>query len=378
MLKISAKILTRSLFLWQSRRKKTTFDPTSVKSILFVELTRLGDVVTILPTIHAFRSACPKAMLFVAVQSQYKELFQFIPAVDVVYGIDGSGSLGSFLNAVKQLQTQSFDLVCSMSPSSRNSLMTLCTTSKMKVGYFSFHDTMTPFLHISPLESIGVQLLRQEVYAMENITRRPQKVCTALGIPVQNNIQWNIPESRVRQMKEKLKAEGYQEEAPLILIHPFSEWNFRQWSTANFLTLAENLVKQHSGWVVLIGKEEEWEKVNTAACQTRRRIIRFSTLGVTEISVLITMASLFVGNDSGPLHLASSFGIPAIGLFGPAPPELTATESKKNMYIYHRVECSPCRQIQCVRPEQPCMSLITQEEVLQAAQTLLGRSNASR
>lgn len=359
----------------QQRKPSRVFDPRTITSILFVELTRLGDVVTMLPAIQSLRRTCPLAKISVVVDSNYKEMFEFLPIVDEVIGCEDSRTVSGFNRTLKRFQSRSFDMICSMSPSSRNALMTLRTPSKMKIGYFDIHDTVTPFLYSSAVESVGVKMMSKEVYSMENINVRAEKICRALDIPVQKNVEWEIPETRIASMREKLKNSGYENNGKLVVIHPFSAWEYRQWGMKNFLSIANELIRKHHARVVFIGRTEEWGRIDPALYQRDDKIIRFNDFNIGEILVLMRMASLFIGNDSGPLHLAAAVGTPAIGLFGPASPSLTGTKSEQNVYIYHKVECSPCRQVTCVRPENPCMNLISDEEVFHAAQKILQSGN---
>jgi ADP-heptose:LPS heptosyltransferase len=373
-IKLSTKILATVLLRWQQRRPTVPFHPPEVRSILFVELTRLGDVVTMLPVIQSFRRQCPSAKISVIVDIGYKELFDFLPIVDEVIGCENSQSLGGFHRMLQHLKRRSFDLVCSMSPSSRNALMTLRTPARMKIGYFDIHDSVTPFHHVSSVEGIGVTINHREVYSMENINHRAEKICRSVNIPFQNKVEWQLREPNVGGVKKKLGTKGYCEGKKLIILHPFAAWEYRRWQMEKFLALAEELVKKYSATVVCIGKEEEWSNAGHRVFPSNSQIIPYTIHDVGEVVVLMSMASLFVGNDSGPLHLAASYGTPAVGLFGPAAPELTGRESEQNVYIYHRVECSPCRQIICVRPENPCMSFITIEEVLQASEKVIRSS----
>jgi ADP-heptose:LPS heptosyltransferase len=92
---------------------------------------------------------------------------------------------------------------------------------------------------------------------------------------------------------------------------------------------------------------------------------------IDEACMMIHDAEVFVGGDSGPLHLATLFGIPVVGLYGPASPALTAPRSAMALYLFHALECSPCSQRLCVRPDDPCMHHISEEEVHAAIATRL-------
>jgi ADP-heptose:LPS heptosyltransferase len=90
-----------------------------------------------------------------------------------------------------------------------------------------------------------------------------------------------------------------------------------------------------------------------------------------ELAKIIAGAKLFIGSDSGPLHLAAAVGTPSVGLFGPASPEITGPLVTMNSYLYKKVECSPCNQKDCVRKWNPCISLISVDEVFEAVNRFL-------
>jgi ADP-heptose:LPS heptosyltransferase len=71
-------------------------------------------------------------------------------------------------------------------------------------------------------------------------------------------------------------------------------------------------------------------------------------------------------------------GTPSVGLFGPAPPELTGSQMPIESHVYKRVECSPCDQETCVRRWAPCMTLITVDEVFDRVSKLLAAENRER
>lgn len=372
---LAAKILTRWLLFLQQKRPSRPFDSSRITSILFMEFSRLGDGVAMLPVIESFRSFFPQARIAVAVDQRYRELFSMVPAVNSVCSFDRTNSLTGFLAARRALRAGHFDLVCSMSPSARNSLLTLGTHSSAKVGYFDVHDSMTPFLNHSKVDGIGVKLAVGEQYHMENIGDRGAKICRALGIPFTGTVRFEIPPETRAKVHDFLVRSGYEEIRPLVVIHPFAGWEYRQWPLSQYAVVAQEMVKRHSAWVVFIGTKEEsyrmqeFRETNPGISD----IAFFDSSDAGALTALLARAGLFIGNDSGPLHLASVMGIPTVGLFGPASPSLTGPQTHQDIGLFHQVECSPCNQIKCVRPDDPCINLITTEEVLGALQIILAR-----
>jgi ADP-heptose:LPS heptosyltransferase len=90
-----------------------------------------------------------------------------------------------------------------------------------------------------------------------------------------------------------------------------------------------------------------------------------------DFAALCQKARVFVGNESGPMHIAAASQIPTIGLFGPGEPPIFAPHGKKATYIHHKLECNPCDQIHCIYPENPCINRISVAEVKEKIVELL-------
>ena len=83
-----------------------------------------------------------------------------------------------------------------------------------------------------------------------------------------------------------------------------------------------------------------------------------------ELSALAEKATLYVGNESGPLHIAAVSGTTAIGLFGPGEPFVFYPWGTKTAYLHHILPCNPCNQTHCIHPESPCITRISVQEVI--------------
>ena len=97
----------------------------------------------------------------------------------------------------------------------------------------------------------------------------------------------------------------------------------------------------------------------------------FNGYSLLDFEALSSKASLMIGNESGPMHLAAAENIPVIGLFGPGEPHVFSPFGKKTTFIHHKLECNPCGQIHCVHPELTCMQRISVEEIVQKVELIL-------
>lgn len=367
------RILIFLLRLKGRLRRNRALDPASIRSILIVELTRLGDVLSALPAVEAIIRFFPDARVTLVVGEQYTHLIRAFGLPCDVKGMTQTESVGGFLRAVGLLRAKRFDLAISLSPPKRNAAMTLASRSLRRAGYLSYSHTMTPYLETTPVESFGFPLHRSTAYGRENIGLRSLKVTEALGIPevIRSGLSFN--EEMAIERLHKLRKTHRLTDDSFIAIHPFSGWDYRSWPMQNFATLARLMTEQTEMRLMFFCEREESARLEylQKLLHNNSDIMFFVSDDLLDTAALFSQASLVLCNDSGPLHLAAALGKRVVGLFGPAAPDLTAPRGANGTYIYKHVECSPCDQCRCVRPENPCMSLIEPHEVLDRVMGML-------
>jgi heptosyltransferase-2 len=115
----------------------------------------------------------------------------------------------------------------------------------------------------------------------------------------------------------------------------------RRWPVQNYIQLIQRLEDERSCRVILVGGPGDREVTN--------RIIQISPdcLDATDLSFgdmasVLRRCNLFIGNDSAPLHIAASMGIPCIGIFGPTDPHQWAPLDQNSSVVIKPVECHPC------------------------------------
>ncbi len=132
---------------------------------------------------------------------------------------------------------------------------------------------------------------------------------------------------------------------PLVLLHPGSGDNFpgRRWPTRRFGLLARRLVEEENAVVGVTGSRGE--------ASLAREVMEAAGGGIHDLSgrldlpglvALIARAALVVSNDTGPVHLASSLGVPVLGLYGPNTPRIYGPLSPGSVAFYDAPPCSPC------------------------------------
>jgi len=125
---------------------------------------------------------------------------------------------------------------------------------------------------------------------------------------------------------------------------------------------------------VLVGSEDERDVENSVRRSMRedRALAMTGALTLEELTALLGRSALFIGNDSGPAHLAAACGVPSIVLFGPQDPRRFGPWSERTQVLHHPVACFPCRQTVCVMAEDPCVNRNEVADVIARARDVLG------
>jgi ADP-heptose:LPS heptosyltransferase len=345
-----------------------------VKRVLVIELAKLGDVVSCLPFCPPLKEFFPNAAIVVLVQSQYASLFPLVQEIDEVLTPHTSRGVWGLMKSVQQIRRQGFDLVVSASPSVRHGLLVLLSSARYKFGFLEYSRGKVVHLQPHRIRSLGFPLQAWSTGLLKNINERVDHLCMGLGVGIPERkptLAFLRAASALRRRGEKrsLPANG----SSYIVFHPFTGWEYRTWPIENFRSLVRRILEASTEHVVLVGAESDRGPLQALVAEFGRdpRVSFEIGLELDSLARMIANARLFIGGDSGPLHLAAAVGTPSIGLFGPVPPELTGSQMPMESHVYKRVECSPCDQEACVRKWAPCMTLITVDDVLDKVREIL-------
>lgn len=160
------------------------------------------------------------------------------------------------------------------------------------------------------------------------------------------------------------------------ILHVGARRILRQWPLERFAQIAKFLHQQYQLEIVFAGTNED-----EAAIQIVKELLNFKSFSFTngfslsEFSCLCSKATFYVGNESGPMHMASAFDVPLLGLFGPGVPNVFYPISKNSKVLHHVLKCNPCNQIDCVEPKNPCITRIQVIDAEVAIAEIMDRIN---
>jgi len=184
-----------------------------------------------------------------------------------------------------------------------------------------------------------------------------------------------LPDAKTaeRERVSDLIARRHGDETKVVVLHVGAGNRFRDWGKENLVRLSELLTQGSNVRVLLVGGEEDIERAEEIAETGRPFVLSLAgRIGLRELRELIAQADLFVGTDSGPMHIASSTETPIVALFGPTLPDHFRPWREKACLIEKNFECrSSCRQRKCLYEDFRCLRTITPDEVYARCAELL-------
>ncbi len=334
-------------------------DPSSIHKILLIRLRRIGDIILTTPSIQVLREHFPHADISFIVEEPYKELVEGNKDLNRVIVHKKSPKLKEFLKSIQRIRREKFDVVIDFHGGPRASLLTLFARARFKIGY--------QIKYKSFIYNIKVPRKPQEgyIHSAENHIN----LVKSLGIRVRSSPSLHLPEATKEQI-EKIKrmiTEHHLERSKMIIIHIGAGNEFRQWGKDKFVELTHLLSQIPKTKIILVGTPEDQKIEEHILKMSSAPIISLiGKLTLNELKLFIARSFLFIGVDSGPMHIAAATSTPLVALFGPNLSTINAPWKANAVVIEKKLDCRPCDQRRCIYKDIRCLRSITAEEVYQA------------
>ena len=344
-------------------RKGKSLD--NVSSIVVLRLDHIGDMILTTPVFRALKSRFPNAKLTVLCRRLTAPLLRLNPYVDEVISLDvpwfsrETNDGWSKTTAFARKNHARFDIGIELHTDPRNILL-LSKISKTRVGYAS--------RCLGFMLNIRVHYRRDKLHIIE----RSLDVVRALGADASPKTELFLTKAEINRARELL----FRNKANLrscICISPVAARANKNWLHVRFAELADRLAEKHKSTVVFCGSKADKPVVDKILAGGKKQHLNLTgQLDLRELAAVIKLCKLFIGPDTGPMHIARAVETPLIGLFGPVDPAVWGYDEQNYRSIYHELPCSFCDKPGCSNRERyECMNSITVDEVMAMAEKLL-------
>jgi heptosyltransferase-1 len=346
------------------------------RRLLIVRLGSMGDIIHTLPAATALRRAFPVASLGWVIEERWAELLCTLaepragprsprrPLVDRVYTVNTKAWRKSLLSTqtweqiaagLSELRAQRYEIAVDFQGAVRSALLARWSGAPVIYGAAQPRENVASMFYTRQVMAGGSHVVEHNLSLAETVARRPLEM-PKIEFPHDEAVDKQC-EGRVRQIGD------------VALLNPGAGWGAKQWPAERYGEVAASLAEIGLKSLINFGPGEE--SLMRAVESTSKGTAQGIVCSLTELIAITRRARLFIGGDTGPMHLAAALGIPVIAIFGPTNPARNGPFGTRSIVL--RSPASPTTHSRRSQPD-PGMLEISPDQVVAAARKLL-RSN---
>jgi heptosyltransferase-2 len=319
----------------------------------------LGDCLMAQGAIRAFAEMTPDREIFLILPAWARSIYDHIPYIRL---LPVSGNKLHGLKAIghqtRKIRREKFGSGIVLTPSFSSALIMFLAGIKSRCGYDGEGRGILLNVRI-PTENVGGKHRSERYhYLLERVAGHPL-----------NHLKPSLSHSEqaINRAGEILKRHGVVPEAGFIVIAPQAVAPSRRWGSANYRDLALNIIEEMGLAIVLLGTENEYGAGQEIKHDHDRIVNLCGQTDIEPAGAVMSLAKMFVGNDSGLAHLAAAVQTPLVVLSGAdKPAETSPISDKKTVIIRSDLDCISCVKNVCpLKGERfmRCMREITVSDV---------------
>lgn len=324
----------------------------------------IGDAIMSIPALQAIRQRWPDAEITVLARPWVAELYRGQDFVNRVLAVKASSyNPIDTERAAKSLRAEQFD--CAVLLQNAFSAAWLAWRAKIpqRIGYARNGRS------ILLTEAIAVpkhgEVAAHEAYYYLALMQRAGWLAS---IPKVEQISLRVSVEASQEAEKRLRDAGSIAGKKRVAVAPGAAYGSAKcWAPERFAAVADGLVDDFGVDVVFFGSNSEIDICREITERMRHRAVTLAgKTSIGELAALFSRCHLFVGNDSGAMHVAGAVGVPVVAVFGSTDPKGTAPMTSNQTIIQHKVACSPCFLRECPIDHR-CMERVPVKDVRDAA-----------
>jgi heptosyltransferase-2 len=336
----------------------------------------VGDCVMCLPALQAIRARAPRAEIALLGRPWVAELFSDQSLADRILVFDHTGrhrGLGGVERLARELKSERFACAILLQNAFQAAWISWRAGIPERIGYA--RDARGCLLTKAiPVPHPG-EIPAHETFYYVELLRRAGWLDTLDEIA---RVTLNISASARERAEAKLAVAGAPRDMGRlrVAVAPGAAYGAaRCWLPERYAAVADRLAAECAADVILFGSPEEREVVAQVAAAMREKCVNLAgETSIGELPALLACCDLFLGNDSGAMHVAAAVGLPVVAVIGPTDPQGTAPMTPLRTLVQRKVECSPCFLRRCPIDHR-CMTQISATQVFDAVRNRIAGAN---
>jgi heptosyltransferase-1 len=354
-------------------------DTKLLRRLLIVRLGAMGDIIHTLPAVAALRQAFPEALIGWVVEERWAELLCTLPTprsgprspqrplVDKIHTVNTHQWRTAWLSnqtweqmaaGLSHLRAAHYEVAVDFQGAVRSALLARWSGAPVVFGMVQPRENVASMFYSRQVMPRGAHIVEQNLSLAEAAAGRP------LDLPAG---EFPHDPAAERECERRLRDHEIHRFA---LLNPGAGWGAKQWPAERYGYVAHQLAEDGLKSLVNFGPAELdlARAVETASGGTAQGI----TGSLTQLIALTRRASLFIGGDTGPMHLAAALGVPVVGIFGPTNPARNGPFGTRSIVL--RNPLSATSHSHRAQPDEGLLQ-ISAEDVVTAARQLLRQTH---
>lgn len=349
--------------------------------ILIVRLGAMGDIIHALPAVTGIRAALPDATIGWLVDEKWVELLSSSavsrtaeatctqrPLVNIIHKVNlklwrrtffRARTISEFRAVVRDIRAVGYDIALDFQGAIRSAILARLSGAGREFGFTDPRESLARLFYSHRLPRPGKHVIEQN-YAFAKLALKEQLERADFRL-----LQPQFPCDPAAEAwaEAEIKRLGI---ARFAIVNPGAGWGAKQWPPERYGQVAQALARHNIKTLVNAAQGEE--ALAQALVDASRENAFAIGCSIGQLIALTRRARLFIGGDTGPLHLAAALGVPVVGLFGPTDPARTGPFGTKAVALRHEESKTTFSHHQ--QPDEGLLK-ISAEEVIAAARHLL-------
>ena len=341
-----------------------------IRTVLIVMMDRhLGNLVVSLSSIVALQEYFREKNVYFVVDSAYREAVESIDGFDRIFYFPRRELYESnvlrrtvlYLKFINKIRSISPDAVIDLQGGSASSAVSFLSGAAYRLSNSSAKRS---YVYNT---KIALPVGKHKVHSY-------MEIAIALGANIDDpRYRLHGSERRRNSLGPVLRKHGITSEKSIISIHAGAGNIHKQWSTEGFAEVADWLSAQ-GFQIIFVGAGRDQDKIDATMSLISHKAYNLGgSLSIGELMALFEMSALFLGNDSGPMHLAAAMGTPVVALFGPVDEGRWRPLSPNSVVLRGQEPCDDCRIKLKDCDNFPCITLLSPKKVKEVIGELLAK-----
>jgi heptosyltransferase-2 len=322
----------------------------------------VGDAILALPALRAARSKFPDAHISILARPYVADIYRGQGVSDELIAYDPIGEHCGWSGRnrlISNLRSRQFDVALLLQNAFDAAWLVWRAQIAQRIGYARDGRSLLLTKAIA-VPKPGEIPPHEKFYYLELLRRAGWLD----NLPHVDNIALQVSDSSRRSAAQVLIAAGARPHARRVAIGAGASYGSAKcWPPERFAEWANRFLAQNDADIILFGTAAEAPVSNSIVANMRRKPIDLTgKTAIADLPALLSQCHVFLGNDSGAMHVAAAVGLPVLAIFGPTDPFGTAPVTPRCTIVQQKPYCSPCFLRRCPTDHR-CMKRVTPDMV---------------